>query len=265
MTRFTIFISFMLWALSVQASSHLVELKEERGVVDLDELSWSKFKTDECNMFDTSLDNEESLRLKGLRRCRDGSVSFIQPLSQGAGGWEGKCGQTFGANSLYMFCQIAVNPSSYFKAYFRDITPGVRPSTVKRGMKLISKTAPFSNCFTDSNRWGFENARNAKDYIEQVESLLKARYSLPGQIEINRSDEVYINNPVGALVQNPDGKYLHWVTIVDMLKSHSSCYFVVNHWDSQYQVPCALLAKWSGKVGKTYPIILKSYSLITYK
>lgn len=267
--RLLITLSFIfIFAPDVGAESsleaHLVEVTEKELSFDIDELKWSDYKTDSCQVLDTSVANENTLRAKGLRRCRDRSISFVQPSSDGAGGWEGKCGQTFGANSLFMYCRVAVDPATYFSRYFRDITPGVRPATLRRGMNKISKK--FENdCFSSSQIWKTFYSRNESQFIAKVESLLEARYSLPRQTEIHRNGNIYINNPVGALIQNPGGNYLHWVTIVDVLKTNNSCKFVINHWDNQYQVPCSTFASWSRNVGKTYPIILKSYSLITYK
>jgi hypothetical protein len=83
--------------------------------------------------------------------------------------------------------------------------------------------------------------------------------------EVSRFGKSYSRNPVGALIQNPGGKYIHWVKIIDVLESENVCKFIVNHWDNQYEVPCDTLATWSGRVGRTYPIILKSYSIVTFK
>lgn len=245
-------------------SSDLIEVIEKESYLTADALKWENFKTDLCQMFNTVVRNEEELRALGLRRCKDNSISFVQPKSVGVGGWEGKCGQTFGANSIYSLCRIGVNPETYFKRYFRDLTPGVRPSTLKRGMNKLSRKLDLK-CFTQDREWEYETAYSSDDFITRVEESLKINYSLPSQIEIRRNGESYLRNPVGALIMNPGGKYLHWVSIVDIIKNQSQCSLVVNHWDNQYEVPCTTFSSWSKNVGMTYPIILKSYSLITYK
>lgn len=245
-------------------ANDLVEITDKDINISADALMWENFKTDRCQMFNTAIENEDELRALGLRRCQDNTISYVQPKSVGTGGWEGKCGQTFGANSIYSLCAVGVNPTTYFKRFFRDLTPGVRPSTLKRGMNKIAKQLG-TDCFNKTRNWHYKAALSSIDYINSIENYLKIKMSLPTQIEIERFGETYFRNPVGALIKNPGGNYLHWVSIVDIIRDSNQCELIVNHWDNQYQVPCDTFSTWSENVGVTYPIILKSYSLITYK
>lgn len=246
-----------------EKSGELFEVREKEIDFYIDEIKWSHFKVDECNMYNSAVANEDKLRLLGLRRCRDNSISFKQPKSRGIGGWEGKCGQTFGANTIYSLCRLGVNPDSYFKRYFRDITPGVRPGTLKKGMsKITNKLTP--DCFVGNQEWRTYAPKNAKKFIDTIENLLTTNYSLPSQITLTRRGEKFYRNPVGALVLNPGGRYLHWVSIVDIERTRNSCFLYVNHWDNQYKVPCSTFSNWSKNVGEAYSLFLKSYSLIAY-
>lgn len=242
----------------------LVELPEFKTSQPLWAENWNLYKTDSCTLYNKANSNEEELRDLGLRRCQDNSVSFVQPESTGAGGWEGKCGQTFGANSLYSICGLAVDPNSYFNPYFKDLTPGVRPGTLTKGMHSIFKRNS-QNCPTGKNTWVYSKLGNNNNFIQKLKQYLVPKYSHQNQIQINRGGQTYLRNPIGVLIQNPGGKYLHWVTVIDVLSDANACRFVVNHWDNQYQLPCEKLASWSGQVGKTYPIVLKSYSTVVYK
>ena len=231
-----------------------------------DKSSWKMYKVDDCLMTNIYDEQEMKAREIGFRRCRDGSISFVQPPARGVGGWEGKCGQTFGANTLYSLCQKKVDPAQYFQSVFRDITPGVRPGILRRGMQKIFDSLGH-DCPTDLGLWSYQTAKSDKNFISRIKTLNQPKFSHPNMISINRSGETVFRNPVGVLVQNPGGSYLHWVTIIDTLsgQDQDSCEMIVNHWDNQYQVPCSVIANWSYRVGRTYPIILKSYSIVSFK
>ena len=241
--------------------SKLIEYADEdRSYPDK---SWSIYLLDSCRMYDRNVQNEDQLRQAGLRRCKDGSVSFVQPKSDGWNGWEGKCGPTAASNSLYHLCKKGLDPNKYVARYMSDATPGVRPKTLRKGLRKIFSLNK-ENCPTKNN-WFYSNFRNNTDFIANIKQDLIPKFSHKNLLKINRFDKSYFRNPVIVLIQNPGGNYLHWVTIVDIIADRQRCDFVVNHWNKQYYVPCETLATWSSKVGKTYPIILKSYSIVRYK
>lgn len=267
----------MLYAISVQAviekrnyikdsyipvhDTHLKPTKQREL-----EASWGHYLTDSCTMYNTAISNEDELRELGLRRCEDKTTSFVQPASSGAGGWEGRCGHTAAANAYYTICKNAVNPLKYFGPLLGDITPGVRPKTLRSGLsRTFSKnteTCPERN----AANWTYIKLGNTKNYIKRVKEYLTPNYSHINLQNVERNGESYLRNPVIALIQNPGGgKFLHWVTIIDVLANENVCRFVVNHWDNQYQVPCETFANWARKVGHSYPLILKSYSVVTLK
>lgn len=220
---------------------------------------WNIYKTDDCSQRATYVVNETELRNLGLRRCRDNSVSFIQPNSDGWNGWEGKCGQTAAANSLFHYCRVAKDPNSYIDEYLRDITPGVRPGTLKRGMNKLFKK--FPNC----GEFKFQKyaLKTREDFIALIKQKLIPKNNYPNILSLERNGQMRSRQPVMTLIQNPGGKYLHWVTVFDMVEINNQCNFIVNHWDNQYTVPCNDLADWSYDVGRSYPVILRSYSLVT--
>jgi hypothetical protein len=225
-------------------------------------MSWSTFLSDSCTMYYRHVTNEDELRQIGLRRCKDGSISFVQPDSDGWNGWEGKCGQTAASNSLFHMCQKGLDPDKYIDPYLRDRTPGVRPNTLQKGLNRISNKHK-DTCPT-TQRWIASYLGNQANFIAKLKQHLIPNYSHGNLIQLQRNGEEKLRQPVIVLVQNPGGNYLHWVTVVDVM-DQGQCHFVVNHWDNQYLIPCKTLAQWSGKVGKTYPIILKSYSTVTYR
>jgi hypothetical protein len=225
--------------------------------------SWKDYQTDTCNMYDRNVKNEDELRATGLRRCRDGSVSFVQPKSDGWNGWEGKCGHTAASNTLYHICRKAMDPEVYMSKFLSDVTPGVLPRTLKKGITKVFEENKL-DC-PSKNTWSYSKLKNENNFLKNVKQFIFPKYSHPNLNTINRNGKNYFRNPIMSLVQNPGGNYLHWVTIVDIVSKKDSCEFVVNHWDNQYQVPCKVFSQWSKKVGRTYLGILKSYSTVTFQ
>lgn len=219
---------------------------------------WNYYKIDECTLRDENVKNERQLRDIGLRRCRDGSVSFIQPNSEGWNGWEGKCGQTAAANTLFHFCRVAKDPNQYIDEYLSDLTPGVLPKTLRKGLSSIF--SKFSFCANVEFR--SKSFRTNDNFISFVKQKIIPNMSHPRMLTITRDGLQRLRQPVLVLVQNPGTKYLHWVTIIDQIDRNRTCNFIVNHWDAQYMVPCTDLANWSKNVGRTYPLILKSLSVV---
>lgn len=230
----------------------------------LAEPDWYTYRTDSCDS--PSEQDDYRYRHTGLRRCRDGSVSFVQPPSVGAGGWEGRCGHTMAANMLYTICNKAVHPVNFFGPLLRDVTPGVKPATMSSGLNRAF-FGQFEDICPDRREasWWYIKLGNHSNFLRRVKEYLRPVYSHRSQTRITRDGREYFRNPVGVLIQNPNSKILHWVMVIDEVERYGQCYFVVNHWDSQFEVPCNKLAEWSGKVGKTYPLILKSYQVVVMK
>ncbi len=226
------------------------------------ESRWSAYYKDNCQMVSLAQSDELDLRSKGFRRCRDGSPSFVQPPSRGYQGWEGKCGQTLASNLVYSLCKKVVDPDRYFTPIFRDITPGVRPGTFVRGMKNSFPRLGVE-CPLLQGEWSI-NYFGVSDFITGIKERLTPRYSQRNQLKINRNGKTYVRNPVGLLIQNPGSFELHWVMAIDIIEQKNKCELVINHWDNQYQVPCDIVQGWSEKVGRTYPIVLKSFTTVSY-
>lgn len=268
--KFYLTIAIIYSTLFVQAKelrelriNNLPQFSVENELFSLEKLTspWNVYKSDACTVRDSYVLNEQAMRDLGLRRCRDNSVSFVQPKSEGWNGWEGKCGQTAAANTLFHYCRIAKDPDSYVGEYMGDITPGVRPGTLRKGMNKLFKK--FSSC----GNFEFEKKsfRKRDDYISYIKQKLISQNIYPSTLTIMRNNESRLRQPVITLIQNPGSKYLHWVSVVDQIDLNNQCHFIVNHWDDQYTVPCNDLADWSYDVGRSYPVILRSYSLVAIK
>ena len=154
----------------------------------------------------------------------------------------------------------------YFAPYLSDITPGVKPSKMSGGLNSTFFGQFRGDCPQRREAsWWYIKLGNTSNFIKYVKQYLRPVYSHHSQVRITRDGREYFRNPVGVLIQNPNSKVLHWVTVVDEVERYGRCKFIVNHWDSQFEVPCTKLAQWSGQVGKTYPIILKSYQVVVMK
>lgn len=181
---------------------------------------------------------EKCLRVSGdLNHCLDQTISYTQPKSTGINGYEGKCGQTAAANIASMLCEENFSPIRIDKV-FKDVTPGVHPRTLVRGLnRIVNKS---QNCLSQK-KFKLVYANNEQNYIQQI----------------SMSD-----SPVAILIRNPGGQVLHWVTIVDTFYNNHECKFTINHWGGQYVVPCKIIARWSRGVKDSYGAVLRQYTLI---
>lgn len=235
-------------------------LMTPQGTIDKD--SFSNYFTDACEEERSDITNEDKLRSFGLRRCKDSTVSFVQPSSTGYKGWEGKCGQTAASNILYSYCKIGASPSSYTDNYLSDYTPGVRPGTLVSG--LDDMFALNTDCPREASWHGFSYDYES-DYIDAIRRGLKANISNQyKQVRKVSYSKTKVVTPVAVLIRVPGGKELHWITIVDIEENKKSCKFIVNHWDGQYKVDCSKIAKWSRGVADSYGLVLNKYYVVKY-
>lgn len=213
-------IIFML--LSLNLSAQVLEF--DKG--NPDDGSFQTYKIENCTQVRAD-----------LNICMDGSISFTQPKSTGINGYEGKCGQTAAANIASMLCEEDFSPIAIDKL-FKDVTPGVHPRTLIKGLNKIVKSS--QNCLSKKTLT-LSYAKNESDYIEKIQNA---------------------QTPVAILIRNPGGQVLHWVTIINSFESSEGCRFRVNHWGGQFIVPCEIISKWSRGVKDSYGAILKEYTLV---
>jgi len=231
-----------------------------------DKGSFNTYYHDGCNKVASNIQNEQELREIGLRRCEDGTVSYVQPDAEGFQGYEGKCGQTAAANLMYSYCKIIVKPETYANSYLSDYSPGVRPDTMRYGMNNMFKSN-YPNCPSAySKKWHYYSYDTSKEYINAIERGLSAPVGNSHKIKRTRADGTKIfRTPVALLIRSPGGQILHWITAVDVVRINNKCEILVNHWDDQYKVPCHIISKWSRGVGNSYGDILDSYTIIKFK
>ncbi len=227
-----------------------------------DKGSFSTYFHDGCNEYANNITNEDELRDLGMRRCKDGSVSFEQPDSTGYNGYEGKCGQTAASNVMYAYCKIIVSPDVYTNAYLSDYTPGVRPDTIKKGLnKMFAKNYECPDGI--GKKWHYYSYDTQVDYIDAIERGLKNKLNPYETMKITREDGKKVSRtPVPLLIRSPGGQILHWITAVDIVRKDNKCDMFVNHWDGQYKVPCGIIGKWSRGVGNSYGAVFDKYTVI---
>ena len=181
------------------------------------------------------------------RRCPDLTVSFDQPNSSGAGGWNGYCGQTAVSNTTAMFCTRFLNPT-FNDQYATDVTPGNRPDTSVRALrKIFSEAHPIfrsRNNPCPEGRWVNESPWTAKGYLQ---GLREALWDGQGRVQRKRPDGSIIHiSPVMLLIAS-GVQALHWVTLVDFHQNSDDkygCDAVVNTWGSQRLLTCENLVKY---------------------
>ncbi|HAZ11332.1 MAG: hypothetical protein A2X86_20360 [Bdellovibrionales bacterium GWA2_49_15] len=233
----------------------------EKGTIDRD--SWSSYYADACEVSYNHIRNEQELRNLNMRRCDDGTVSFLQPDSEGWFGNEGKCGQTAASNVLYMYCGLAGHPNWYSNRFLSDVTPGVRPGTLENGLNTIFNEE--SAC--PGGTWRIQVGSSYNDFLSKIEAGLTPKFNHKGLITRSRgSGEKVKRSPVVALLRSPGSRGLHWVTITDILnRGTNSCQLVLNHWDDQYIVPCHKFGAWSWGVYDSYAVLFDAYTILTFE
>ena len=218
-------------------------------------LSLGDYITDSC---------EERINVYyGHGTCKDGSVSFIQPPSEGRWKQEGMCGQVGISNLYNNYCNWNIKVEDVDEHYAWDNTPGTRTGVLVDGVNKVFSTN--SDC--PSGRFSSFNAKDEKDYIA---SVLSATHQTVGDnqlVRINNRGQKVKRAPVMALIAMPNEKVLHWVMVVDVEFHDGQCQFIVNSWDDQMTVPCTVMAKWSRDVDTKFSLIPGNhkYTIIEFK
>ena len=175
-------------------------------------------------------------------QCDDGTISYDQP--DGKSEYEGLCGPTAASNAFYAYCQgFFVELKDIARRYFSDITPGVRPDVMERGLNRM-----FGNnkeCMR--GEWKYYYVENRWDFLDSL--YYEVRRGKGVMKRTQASGAKVTRSPVLVLLKS-SGKNLHWVTVVDVVGhtpgfanpnayKSDKCKVIVN--DSGYQstVSCA--------------------------
>jgi len=195
-------------------------------------------------------------------QCPDNSYSIKQEPSEGTLKQEGMCGQTSIVNILEMSCYYNYTTDTV-DLFVDDYTPGVRPSTFVNGINKL-KDALLESDSTRCPKQKFKHFRSKSgdEFIADLFLLLN-QGSGPHMLErINNNGIKVKRSPVALFVQNPGQGFFgaHWVTVVDIENYRNNCTAIVNHWGSQYRVPCDDLKKMAQK-GNQY-LTVGSFTMI---
>jgi hypothetical protein len=206
--------------------------------------------------------SDQRHKLAGLKYCKDQSTSFKQPNGIGINGYEGRCGQTAAANVTYFYCQMVLHPVVDINAYFSDPGPGVAPRTLRDGLNDLFKSA--SRTCPQGGAWKRVSYKNSSEYLKGIESGLKAKVEFKHKLKRYRSDgKMVFTTPIPVLIAQ--GSYLHWVTVIDLVKTNNDCKVIYVDQGTQTEVSCDSMVKSSYEVGKMWYPLLNSYTLIKYE
>lgn len=206
-------------------------------------LSLSDYITDNCEI---QLNSEY-----GNGTCKDGSVSFNQPPSEGLWEQEGMCGQVGISNLYNNYCSWNIQVDDVDDHYAWDYTPGTRTGVLVNGAnKLFSHN---SDC--PKGKFSAHYAKSERDYISSVLSATHQTVGPNQLVRTNNKGKKVKRAPVMTLIGLPGKKILHWVMVVDVEFEGGGCNFIVNSWGSQMTVPCSTMAKWSRDVDRKFPLI----------
>jgi hypothetical protein len=201
--------------------------------------------------------------------CDDGTISFNQPSSNGKAGtekskkseWEGMCGPTAAANVFHAYCKnIYFDPTSISKNYLDDITPGVRPDTMKGGLNKMFDND--SRCLKGT--WHYYYEDNKYDYVRSLYNQTRVFGTYWTRVENGKKRNI---SPLLTLIsKSSNGEILHWVTVVDVTNYNPSkkyfkdnfleqgsnnfgkCKVVYNEFGKQSEASCDEFAKYGRNV-----------------
>ncbi len=216
--------------------------------------SLGHYRTDNCK---ESINEEFS-----HGTCKDGSVSFEQPGSEGYFKQEGLCGQVGISNLYNNYCSWNIDVQTVDEHYARDFTPGTRTGVLVDGVNELFR----NNSDCPSGEFEDFYAKDEQDYIA---SVLSATHQSVGENQLVRTDSRgrrVKRAPAMVLISLPTGKELHWVTVVDVEFKNGGCYFIVNSWDDQMTVPCSVMASWSRDVDRKFPGVpgISKYTIVQF-
>ena len=189
-----------------------------------------------CQKIELSKDLDAKAKI-----CSDGTVTFHQPYGNSKyDDYESLCGAVAAANVFHAFCGAFISPTQISKAFFSDITPGIRPDTLESGLNELFSS--YSNCAY--GEWKYY-------YVENRWAFLDSIY-----YETSRNDGTWKKNPVIALISRDEGKELHWVTVTEikgyepgeMGVNWEECQVKYNDLGNQNWHSCKNLVKWSRAV-----------------
>lgn len=198
--------------------------------------------------------------------CNDGSITYQQPDSEKAFGYEGKCGQTAAQNLLHMHCKL-LSDSDYMDDHFSDYTPGVRASTLTDGLNKLFDKHPNDCAY---GLWDFYTASNRWDFYDSIYNHLRGTSVQDILLEKGKTVK---RSPVAVLLSTK-GKVLHWVTVVNMIgydpnnmKSvdNANCQIYANSWGAQYKIPCNDFADMANHVSSNSVGVSGNYTRIVFE
>ena len=203
---------------------------------------------DRCDAFQSGNDPVRPRRGRNiLRKCRDATYTYDQPDNQEV--LEGRCGQTAISNTVAILCQRAIDPR-VVASFTHDITPGLRPSTVKVALNQVMKESSGQGCAT--GRWRTESFFTAYQYIEGVK---RALYADPQAARMS-GGKVARFTPALTLVGLR--LKLHWITVVAVKPNRQDSYgcdVITNTWGRQYKISCENFAR-LGNTAVGYNLVL---------
>jgi len=214
---------------------------------------FSNYKTEDCVEYKNNKYNYYG--------CKDNSISYNQPASEGIIEQEGMCGQVAMSNMYHMYCNWNISVSSVDSSYANDYTPGTRPTTITNGLNRLF--SPNSDCPT--GYFSNYNAINETDYISTITAAIYQNVGVNQLERLNTSGDTAKKSPIAILFSLPGSKkVLHWVTVVDVeFHEGGKCNMIVNSFGNQYTVPCNVMASWSRQVNNDFPLLSK-YTIIQF-
>lgn len=206
----------------------------------------------------------KQIKLKTIKnpvyQCEDGTISFQQGKKYSKdkkSDYEGMCGPTAAANAFHAYCKnYFVEPKSIAHKYFNDITPGVRPDTLKSGLNKMF----YNNSECPYGTWKYYYSKNRWDFLSSLKSNLSNSKTYWTRTRSNGQKVKWA--PVLVLLsKKSDGKVLHWVTVVDIIGysysdynsyESSTCKVIYNDMGTQHTSSCESFVRYANQVDNNF-------------
>lgn len=190
---------------------------------------------------------------RGVKKCRDTTISFEQPDAADPIGWEQKCGPTAAANILAMRCLGKALTVAEADAFGYDNTPGWRPDTIISALNsayYYHRASRGRATVCPKGAWKQVYSFSKADFIADIKKSIGFVPGTGGITRVRTDGSTIQMSPIPVFTQ-AGVLGMHWVTLVDMTDNATDrfgCNAIINTWGAQKTMTCEQLVDY----GNTY-------------
>jgi len=197
-------------------------------------------------------------------KCKDDSITFLQPSCNAEANRSGLCGGTAGVNLIKMYCDVSQTVQSFDEEFIDLFSVGtykvnVPYGTLPQSLETAMNRAWQSHCRSREQQrmqWALKFLASDKDYLQYLFLSLNMGPDYLFRRKLTSGE--YVGKwPLIALINyNAEAYQLHYVTVVDIdtdidlsnigvhqqsletILSLGKCDVIYNTWAYQYRMSC---------------------------